>query len=177
MRDDKPDYVGLYGNVLITKSWCESCNCYAFVIGGKLQCCDSKRSAIPQLLKRETMPEQIRKRPSLPMRKHIMELQNYSCFYCLREFGTKIVFKSKVVTLRLHWDHVAPWSYLQNNQTENFVASCHLCNLWKSSTVFQTIDEAQIFLILKWKEELAGSPEPIKFGSFSKRKTVHRVNT
>ena len=43
-----------------------------------------------------------------------------------------------------------PYAYSLNNLSANFGAACHICNGWKSDHVFQSLDEARVYLSGKW---------------------------
>jgi 5-methylcytosine-specific restriction endonuclease McrA len=105
-------------------------------------------------MKRESLPEHRRLKPSLAICDRILENQDHRCFYCARRFGSRVRSGRRTVSLKLNWDHLVPFSYAQNNQTENFVAACHRCNAWKGSLVFQTLEDAQVYLLNKWEEDL-----------------------
>ncbi len=173
----KPDLIGIYGNVHLPKRWCDKCGGYAFVIQGELQCCGSGILDFePKAYKRESSPEITRVQPHGAMKQLILKQQNNTCFYCERMFGSRVRIKwktlrigghqrettarffYKAVTLRLNWDHLVPWSYSQNNNTDNFVAACNYCNRWKGAIVFRDVAEAQIFLLHEWSKRLYVEP-------------------
>ena len=54
---------------------------------------------------------------------------------------------------------MVPFSYAQNNHTDNFVASCHVCNRWKRSIMFDTIEAARIYLSLQWERKSDATSE------------------
>jgi len=153
MRNEKASYIGLYGNINLTKEWCNKCDSYSFVISGKLVCCGAHQTQLPQLYKRESIPEQRRKTISAKEKKIQLEKQDYRCFYCGKNLGSLVFRKSKPVKLKTEWDHMIPYSLTQNNEPTNFVAACHICNRLKSSSVFQTVDEAKIYLLSRWEEK------------------------
>ena len=88
--------------------------------------------------------------PSAAIKKLILDLQQGRCFYCERVLGSTVMLRRRRITLKCHYDHLVPYSYSQNNQTENFVAACHVCNRWKFNLIFQTIEEAAVYLNGKW---------------------------
>ena len=139
-------YVGLYGQVAIQKEFCQSCRVFAFVLDGKLACCDQASQQQPTRTKRETETEGVRRLPPLNERKAQLLEQDNRCFYCLYRFGSRVLKDKTPVILRLHWDHVVPFSYSQDNRTRNFVASCQICNAVKYNHVFQTVEEARIYV-------------------------------
>ncbi len=151
MKGRKTDYIGLYGNVKLPKAWCNNCGGYSFVQDGELACCGAHIAEDPQRYKRESIPEQRRRIIPQKERRKQLELQNYRCFYCDRGFGSTVYRKGRALKLKIHWDHMVPYSLTQNNSPTNFVAACHVCNGSKSSFVFQTVDEAKLYLLDRWK--------------------------
>lgn len=153
IRHRRRDHLALFGNIALTRVYCPDCESTAFVIQKKLACCNKPYDPNPQLYKRECEPEQHRSIPPPGVRKDILALQANCCFYCDREFGSRIYLKRKMIRLKLQWDHLVPYSYSQNNQTDNFVAACHKCNVWKGALMFQTIEDARVFLASKWESK------------------------
>jgi 5-methylcytosine-specific restriction endonuclease McrA len=147
------DYLGLYGNIGVVKARCLDCKTHAFVVGGKLACCDKLVEVAPQIVKREACPEQERRLPALSERRAQLESQQHQCFYCERTFGSRVFRGTRGTTLQINWDHVIPYAYSQNNATLNFVAACHICNGLKSSHLFPTLDAAREFLNSKWRDK------------------------
>lgn len=143
----KPQILSLYGNVAIPKGWCSECGTHAFIIDARLQCCNAKvEKCNPTKIKRESEPEQVRRGPSSKKRKITLEEQDYRCFYCYTRFGSTRIYKGKEVNVRLVWDHQVPYAYGQNNGDHNFVAACQHCNGIKSSMMFNSIEEARVYL-------------------------------
>lgn len=152
MQEPHEDYIGLYGNVRIPKSYCQSCGGYAFVLDGELACCGTPHIPKPVRWKRESPPPDKRKMLNSIEQKLILETQNYNCFWCDRSFGIAVKLGRRQRVLKIHWDHMIPWAYDQNDSVSNFVAACSVCNMWKSSLVFQTIEQCRIYLKGKWDE-------------------------
>lgn len=88
------------------------------------------------------------------MRDRIAAKQNNRCFYCQRELdffymrGTAL--KRSTVTL----DHVIPFSFVQNHRESNLVACCSVCNMFKSSIMFDSVDQIISYLKQKWDRAL-----------------------
>ena len=80
----------------------------------------------------------------------LAESQNNRCFWCENEFGEYVMKQGVVRRLDVVVDHVLPWTYSLNHGEENLVASCQICNGWKSSLVFETEDDCRGFLKRKW---------------------------
>ena len=144
------DYVALYGNIALVKAYCKNCRDTAFVVAGAIQCCGAPFEPVPQRYKREFEPENRRKLPPPKYRKEQLKRQEGRCLYCERMLGTQVVRNSRLVKLKTQWDHVLPYSFSQDNREINFVAACHICNSYKSSRVFQTLEQARIFILDKW---------------------------
>jgi 5-methylcytosine-specific restriction endonuclease McrA len=145
-------HVALYGNVAIARARCEQCMIQAFVLDGVLQCCGRMVDEYqPEVYKRESEPEYARRLPRKADRDAQLLEQDYSCFYCGAMFGERIQRitskgGTRLVLVRVEWDHFVPFSYSQDNRTRNFVASCSICNRLKSNICFQTVDAARIQL-------------------------------
>lgn len=149
----KKPYMALYGNVKILKAWCDDCKGYFFVIDHKFACCDKPIEKNPSRYKRESNPEQKRKRPKPKEIKEQLEHQGFVCFYCGKQFNTIVYRKKKVIILRMACDHMVPYSYSQNNHVSNFVIACHICNGMKSNKCFDTIEDAREYLNKRWEEK------------------------
>ena len=140
----------LYGNVAIKQDFCQQCEVEAFVIAGRLVCCNRPHSVgecVP--LKRVSNPCHIRNIPGVRDRRKILKEQQGKCLYCSREFGSLAYTKSKpkkIIVLKIQWDHVIPFSYNQNNSTTNFVAACHQCNRMKHNKLFHSVEEIRKYV-------------------------------
>lgn len=125
----------------------------AFVQDGLMACCDRAVFVQPNSVKRMTMPEERRKGPSKHARRTKLAAQENKCLYCSRTFGSFVEVKGAVFKLRVAWDHMLPFAYSLNNVDANFAAACHVCNGWKSDHIFQTLEEAQAYLLERWSRE------------------------
>lgn len=154
MAIPKQARINLYGNVKILQAHCESCNSTSFILDKKFACCDTPiELPIAELRKKRiSEPPDRRLRPSTSRQKEILEEQDHRCYYCDQRFGEIVRHHDVSKPLRCEWDHVIPWALSQNNADENFVAACHFCNKWKSNLVFTSRENAQVYLIEKWKE-------------------------
>jgi hypothetical protein len=145
-------HLALYGNIAIPRGKCPNCGGMALIIQGKWACCDKDASdAAIAGLKRIVEPEQTRGLPSRDRQKAILEAQDYRCLYCERRFGD-VAPRGKqrgITTLRIVWDHMVPYSYNQNNGPDNFAAACQQCNAVKLDKMFQTIEEARVYVQTK----------------------------
>lgn len=149
----KAPYVAMYGNIKIEKQWCVDCDGYSFVIDGKLVCCDTPAGDLPTRYKRESIPEDRRHMLKKADKEAMIEEQEHRCFYCGRRFGMIVYRKARPTILKVHFDHLVPFSLTQNNNPRNIVASCHVCNLIKRDFCFQTLEEAQVYILDKWQQK------------------------
>lgn len=74
-----------------------------------------------------------RKRPTIKIQATLLIEQQGRCWYC----------NSSLFAEPIAWDHLIPYSYLDTNPNNNWIASCYLCNGKKSNKIFST--EQQIY--------------------------------
>ncbi len=91
-----------------------------------------------------------RKQPTAKKRKAILVRQKNRCLYCEHTLGTEILRRGDPVALRLNWDHFVPYAYGRTNAADNWVAACHVCNGIKSGRMFETVAEAQRYILGQW---------------------------
>ena len=139
----------VYGSVVLERAFCTACDCWSIVQDNKHLCCDKRRVIPPKNYKRMVESTSGRKKPGAKDRRKILQEQGNCCLYCTLPFGSKVLRGTKVVKLQLHWDHLVPYSYSQNNLGSNFVAACHVCNNIKSDKCFNSLEEAKQFIIQK----------------------------
>lgn len=144
----------MYGGVAINREFCKVCNAYSLVVDGKLVCCDKNATEEADTCKREIQVG-IVDRHDIPdsIKKAINIEQGGRCLYCDREFGSVVYRHGKPIVLRLHYDHKAPWAYVGVHTRRNICAACHVCNLIKSDMIFQTVEEASIYILSKREEK------------------------
>ncbi len=92
-----------------------------------------------------------RRRPTSSQREDILNRQGNRCLYCDNEFGARVRRLGKPVVLQLNWDHFVPYAYGQTNDGANWVAACHVCNGSKSGRMFDTVNEARIYIRERWR--------------------------
>ena len=92
----------------------------------------------------------IRRRPPLSVQRGILDAQANRCYYCDRPFGSSVIRRGRLTILKAVWDHYIPFAYRGSNPAENFVAACQVCNGFKSSMIFETREEAQLYLRRRW---------------------------
>lgn len=135
----KTRHIAYYGNVAIERRKCPDCHRFAFVIEGKMACCDREIDDgldWPVKRKRMSICPPGRVGPSDRIKLAILTAQEDKCLYCLRTFGRSVWKGTRRVVLKINWDHLEPYVYAQNNSGTNFVAACHLCNKFKGSLMF-----------------------------------------
>lgn len=87
-----------------------------------------------------------RKPPSKYLKESILAKQRNRCLYCGNAFGDGVRRGAKTETVRLVWDHAAPFVYLQRNPSTNWVAACRACNGIKYALHFDTLVAAQEYI-------------------------------
>lgn len=136
-----------YGNTILKREWCPRCKQHALAVDGVLQCCDHKLGpGEASGVKVMCEAERRRRTPLEAERREILERQGHYCFYCGLPFGALVYREGHGVITKIHWDHYVPYSYSLDNHGCNFVASCQICNLIKSSKVFETPEEARLYV-------------------------------
>jgi len=142
-------HLALYGRVAIERQYCQRCRRFAFILEGAMACCRFPIDGAAERSRRMIVSEQRRRMPSVSHRKEQIKQQNGECLYCQLPLDGYVFRNGRATRIKIHWDHVVPYSYSQDNGHPNFVASCHVCNLIKSNLVFQTIEEARTYVMLK----------------------------
>ena len=99
-------------------------------------------------------PPGIRNNPPRHIQKELLIIQDNKCYWCANKFGTVYWKNNKIKYLKKHWDHKIPFSYEQTNRNENWVASCNICNLFKSNFMFKTDEECRVFILRRWQKSI-----------------------
>lgn len=140
--------LAVYGGIGIHRLYCKRCKGMAFVIDGKMACCNRKVER----------PEEARVHvesamPASKIRMHMrgfgqkakktqLTEQDHCCAYCGGMFGGQYRNShGKLVRRRVQWDHFVPWAATYSHQTK-FYAACQRCNAIKGSLVFDNLSEA-----------------------------------
>jgi len=141
-----------YGSTAIYRAQCPSCKSMSFVIDGLMSCCDVEAPKATSFRKKRVSTSESR-RHQLPkeLKRKILIAQDNKCIYCGHVFGERYWHpgKSRFVKLRVHYDHLVPWSYSGNNSGNNIAAACNLCNMAKSDLMFNSLDEARVYILNK----------------------------
>lgn len=79
------------------------------------------------------------------LHERILERDAYVCAYCNGEAAEV--------------DHIIPWSYCQNSDEDNLIASCRVCNSIASNFIFDSLSEKRSYILSiragkKWKRRL-----------------------
>ena len=151
---NRKSVIGIYGNINIPRGWCDECKTYAFIQDGCLSCCEHPFEAkeIKDLLRMSDGGGR-RRRPGKKERDRLLEKFGGRCAYCDGAFGSIAIYHGRVVFLNLEWDHIVPWVYDQDERDINLLPVCQICNGWKGSLMFRTIEEARVYVNNKWIEE------------------------
>lgn len=148
------NHAAIYGKVQIPRVYCEECMCWTLVIDGERQCgFHSEKEFKIVRYKRMSISASDRGKPRSKDQKELLEMSNYSCFYCFRSFGSWFRVKGKLRKLVVEWDHCVPYVWDRNNSVDNFVPACQICNRWKSSLIFRDIEEVRVYVATKWEKE------------------------
>jgi len=139
-----------YGNVQMVRDFCPFCHEWALVRDGERLCCGRRMDGLPTRIHRMSSPWHGRKLPPKEDRERILDAQDGRCFYCMRRFGMRVYRGGRTTTLKTVWDHQIPWIYSQNNDADNFVAACQVCNGIKRDFCFNGPDEARVYIANKW---------------------------
>lgn len=141
-----------YGGVVLLREYCPECKDYAIIIGNELQCCGLKlrpeQPDEPRVYRRRRMSEGSlhRIRISTKAKKACLRFQINQCLYC----GAHVSIGTA------HFDHFIPRSYSQDDSADNIVAACAKCNSLKSDLMFQTVEEARVYICQRRLERKLG---------------------
>ena len=146
----------MYGRVGLLKAYCDRCKGTYFVIDGVYQCCDKKTIRIYTKVKTKRYSEGESKRTKIKMttKKEIVEKQKNKCIYCNCNLDGFIWFEKNNAyrKVKIHFDHFISWNYSRDNNKNNLVASCQICNLLKSDKYFQDLSLAKEYILEERKK-------------------------
>ena len=143
-------HLAVYGNVRIPRAKCPDCKDMAFVIDGKMACCDLPFLATPRSVQYLIPPQSFRKSPPKHVREALLAQHKNACAYCGQAFGALVYRGNTPTVLRLSWDHFIPFIWTGDNSDSNFIPSCHVCNERKHDKVFNDLVTAQKHLRGLW---------------------------
>jgi hypothetical protein len=128
-----------YGRRMLIKKYCPRCKFVSIVADGKCTECgaDQKLDTISKFRKkRESDTPLKRDHPTASTRRNALELQGNQCLYCGIHFEKGV---------GIHWDHFIPFVTGEGGG-DNWVAACAKCNVLKSCYMFNSVEEAQLFI-------------------------------
>jgi len=145
-----------YGSQVMLKAYCKECEMDAFIVDGKLQCCDKKIEIPPEVkLSREFDGSQKRHQISRKIKNQILKKQENKCIYCKCDLDGWIFNKKRqeYTPVKIHYDHFISWNYSRNDQENNLVAACHVCNFIKSDLYFRDFVSTRDHILKKRAEK------------------------
>lgn len=142
-----------YGSEILLRGDCSVCQGQAFLLDGRLQCCDAVPSDLTLVgSKRESLGASKRGRISVREREAMMTAQRYSCYWCGYTFWSLYTRDGgKLRALTPQVDHNIPFSFSSDSHPANLVMACLICNHLKSNKMFETERDAQQFLLAAWE--------------------------
>ena len=138
----------LFGNVALLHGYCEKCQDTSFC-SPAFKCLDCGEAVdVGQTVKRVSKGIFARKQPTLSFQRAQIERQNNKCYWCGQEFGEWLVSPGGRSRRRQPcWDHFIPFSYTGSCDDLEFVAACQVCNGVKSNHMFDSEDEARLYIV------------------------------
>lgn len=152
-KKNKHNKLATYGKVQLQRKYCPECKEISFVVGNVFQCCDMNIKDVP--IKYEKMIDNRGVRTSLSRskQKEIKEKQFNKCIYCGVYFGTPYLYKNKIRRTKINYDHLLPFSFLQDNPDDNWVDSCNICNGIKSNIIFDSMQDVIHHIMCRIKKK------------------------
>jgi len=147
-------HTAIYGSIKMERTYCHSCKGYAFVIDGKLLCCN--KPILENLGPKNKIMSGAthkRKKPSMDQKNAILRLQGNRCLYCNKQYGTPYIHDKKLRFTYICYDHFTPFSYTQHSKDTEFVGSCNVCNSIKNNKIFATIEDAVRYIDYKRRKK------------------------
>lgn len=152
---NKKTMKAVYGKVALTRAYCVKCQCYAFVLDGKLACCNTPITKPETDIVKKMLQGSLRRELLSPNEKRkLLEMQKHKCFYCDCDLNSSWYMGGRMKVPRkitIQYDHVVPWVFSNNDDLDNFVAACNVCNMIKKDRIFPTIDKLREWIL--WKRE------------------------
>lgn len=131
-----------YGRITLIKRYCPECHMYAIILDDKFQCCGRSAKDWDQEFiirrKRESIVPGRRNPISPDEKAQVLSHQNHQCVYCGKHLGKRV---------RVEYDHFIPFCYSGDNNVLNIVAACRTCNQIKGPRLFNSIEEARVFIV------------------------------
>lgn len=98
-------------------------------------------------------------------------MQKGCCFYCGNRFN-KLIHKNGYQVFQPQIDHVLPFSYSFNDDFDNLVLACQICNRIKADYIFDTIEQAMTYVRKKASDRIKVQRV---FGCIRSQKEVAKV--
>lgn len=84
---------------------------------------------------------------SKEIRENIRSSQDNKCLICGKEFGSSVIHRNKLKTLKMVIDHFVPVTFMNIHREDNFIGLCYLCNIIKYNRNFNNLDEAKDYVL------------------------------
>jgi hypothetical protein len=140
--------LNLFGREPLLRIRCPKCNDMTIVRDGITLCCDAPiKKPDTYQKKRICDAEHRRAYVSIAEKEMILGAQGNRCFYCDERLDGVTIKLGKLVPLKIHFDHVVAWKFSGDSRSVNLVASCHICNQIKHDLLFETSDEARVYIL------------------------------
>lgn len=78
--------------------------------------------------------------------------QDHLCAYCNLPFGSVVSYRGETVQTPVG-DHFTPFSHSGATRVSNLVVSCQICNGIKSDQLFESIEHASRFILVRRMEK------------------------
>lgn len=140
------------------------------------QCCLREAPPAGKLTQQVRISEspRFRRIPPVHVQRTILREQGNKCLYCSRRFGSQLWRGRKLIILKIQWDHRIPFAYAQNNGNENFAAACQICNRLKARFMFNSLEEARVYLYYKVIEKGYSTVSPV-LGELHPQETMAKI--
>lgn len=143
----------IFGTVNLYRIFCDFCNDFALVNSKDKTCPDCGTKLNQENIDKIRIlsnKKRTDKLGSKKLKKNLIKKQNNKCYWCSREFGDFIIKNDKAIKLKFNFEHKLPFSYTHNNDIQNIVGSCHICNGFKSGKIFESEEDCKIYLERRW---------------------------
>lgn len=95
-----------------------------------------------------------RRAPAKSKQKKLLDSQGWCCFYCTNSFWSWVYRPNRGLhPLGIAFDHMIPYTFLEENPDTNFVAACDVCNSFKGSKLFDSIKDARDHIAWRWRSK------------------------
>ena len=142
----------IYGKTALLRGKCPECKEEAFVIDNEYQCCGLTATIPSHIGIQKITQGKIRTKTRIlspKTRIKILKEQSHRCFYCRCDLENSWYITRKAKRpkkIKIHFDHVVPWTYSEDDSVVNMVATCNLCNSYKGTRVFNSLKQLKEYL-------------------------------